>query len=427
MPLCFKVIEMQTKTLFALLAILMFLSVPAFGENWPQWRGAGLSGVVSGAGYPTTWSEQENIVWKVTLPGWGTSSPVIWHQSIFVTCEVDQKNAIICLDRDGKENWKATFGPFVQSKNRKASGSNPSPVTDGVHVYAYFKSGDLACVDFDGKTIWSVNLQKKYGPDRLNWDLGTSPVLTKDFVVVAVMHQGPSYLVAFDKQTGKEVWKQDRDLGAPAESRDGYSTPLVIAANGREMLVVLGADHVTAHDAATGREVWRVGGLNQGQQRNFRSIASPVAVGDLIIAPYARGRTLTAIRLGGEGDVTKTHVAWTIDDASADVPTPVAYEGKVYVCGDRGEINCIDIQSGKALWTEELPRNRYPYSTSPLLADGKLYVTREDGTTFVLQLGEKPTLVGTNVLRENTYATPAFVDGQVFLRTSDFLFCLGKK
>jgi len=418
---------MQTKTLFAPLAILMFLSVPVHSENWTQWRGAGLSGVVAGSGYPITWSEQENIVWKVTLPGWGTSSPAIWDQRIFVTCEDDEKNALICLDRDGQETWKVAFGPVAQSKNRKASGANPSPVTDGAHVYAYFKSGDLACVDFNGKTTWSVNLQEKYGPDRLNWDLGTSPVLTKDFVVVAVMHQGPSYLVALDKQTGQVAWKQDRELGAPAESRDSYSTPLVIDENRRQLLVVLGADHVTAHDAATGREVWRVGGLNQSQQRNFRSIASPIVVGDLIIAPYARGQSLTAIRLGGQGDVTKTHVAWTIENASADVPTPVAYEGKVYVCGDRGDITCIDIQSSKELWTEELPRNRYPYSTSPVIAGDKLYATREDGTTYVLQLGDKPELVGTNSLRENTYATPAFVDGQVFLRTSDFLFCLGKK
>ena len=256
---------------------------------------------------------------------------------------------------------------------------------------------------------------------------GREPADKMAAVVVAVMHQGPSYLVALDKQTGKQVWKQDRELNAPAEAQDSYSTPLVIDENGRQILVVLGADHVTAHDAATGREIWRVGDLNPSQQRNFRSIASPIAIGDLIIAPYTRGETLTAIRLGGQGDVTQSHVVWTIDGELADVPTPVAYEGKVYVCGDRGDIVCIDIQSGKELWTEELPRNRYSYSASPLIADGKLYATREDGTTFVLQLGETHELVSTNRLREYTYATPAFVGGKIFLRTSEFLFCLGKK
>ena len=170
-----------------------------------------------------------------------------------------------------------------------------------------------------------------------------------------------------------------------------------------------------------------MGGLNPQNQRNFRSIASPVVADGMVIAPYARGGSLTAIRLGGTGDVTDTHIAWTLYSSSADVPTPVAYQGNVYVCGDRGDVSCVEIATGKERWTESLPRNRYVYSASPVIADGKLYVTREDGRTFILQVGDKPELLAENSVRENTLATPAFADGQIFLRTSDYLICIGKK
>ena len=190
----------------------LLLSVVAVAENWPNWRGPSSDGVVLGSGYPTQWGEEENIAWRIKLPGWGTSTPAIWGQQIYVSCDDEGKNALVCVDRSGQQRWKAVFGAAAANKNRKASAANPSPVTDGEHVYAYYKSGDLACVSADGKTVWQINLQNKYGRDQLNWDLGSSPVLTKECVIVAVMHQGPSYLVAIDKQTGEEVWKQDRDL-----------------------------------------------------------------------------------------------------------------------------------------------------------------------------------------------------------------------
>lgn len=414
--------------LLLMFAVSACVAQTAFAENWPEWRGPNGNSVVTDGDYPVSWSEDENIMWKVALPGWGTSTPAIWEDRIFASCAGDEQNFVVCLNREGQEQWRTVCGESILSRNRKASGANPSPVTDGSLVFAYFKSGDLACLDFTGKTVWAVNLQDKYGADRLNWDLGTSPVLTEKAVVVAVMHQGPSYLVAFDKQSGEVLWKTDRDLGAPAEARDSYSTPMVLQDDGRQTLLVLGADHVTAYAAETGRELWRVGGLNPTLQRNFRSIASPTVIDGMVLAPYARGATLTAIRRGGEGDVTETHVAWISEEGSADVPTPVAKDGKVYVCGDRGDVYCYDVQSGELIWAERLPRNRYPYSSSPVLVGDKLYCTREDGTTFVLKVdGERPELIATNALRENTYATPAFVDGQVFLRTSDWLFCIGKK
>ena len=240
------------------------------------------------------------------------------------------------------------------------------------------------------------------------------------------MHRGPSYVVALDRSTGKELWKRDRDLGAPAESQDSYTTPLVVEQDGQEIVIILGADHVTAHAAATGNELWRVGNLNPEEFRNYRSISSPVIEGNVVIAPYARGKSLTAVRSGGSGDVTSSHVLWTAETA-ADVPSPVVYQNCVYVCGDRYEVSCLDLASGDVKWSERIPRSNYPFSASPIIAAGHLYCTREDGATLVFKLGEEPELVATNSLRENTYATPAFADGRIYLRTSDYLFCIGEE
>ena len=409
------------------LAILLAtgLVISAQAENWSPWRGPNQNGVAVGTDYPTHWGEDQNIRWKVKLPGWGTSTPVIWGDQVFVTGEAEQKNALVCVNRAGDQLWQVELGASAGNRNAKASGANPSAVTDGKHVYAYFRNGDLACVDLEGAVVWQVNLQEKHGADRHWWDLGTSPVLSRDFVVVAVMHQGPSYLIALDKETGGEAWKRPRDLGAPAEARDAYTTPLIVKEEGIEMLVVLGADHVTGHRVEDGEEVWRFGGLNPEARGNFRSIASPVAAEGWIVAPYARGGSLTGIRRGGAGDISDSHQAWIAYDVAADVPSPAVYDGRVYLSRDRGEAVCLDLETGKRRWSKRLPRSRYVYSSSPVIAGGKLYITREDGTTFVLSLDDEPELVATNNLRENTYATPVFVDGKIFLRTSDYLFCIG--
>lgn len=411
-----------------LLAGLLIIGLTASGqaENWPSWRGPTGTGVATGKNYPTEWSSEKNVAWKVKLPTRGGSTPAVWENSIFVTCGNEGENLLLCFDKQGQKTWEAKLGEAVLGKHRKASGCNPSPVTDGEHVFAYFKSGDLACVDFTGRVVWEKNLQKMYGEDTLWWDLGTSPVLTKGCVVVTVMQTGPSYLVAFDKKTGNVTWKQDRNLGAPEEAAQSYTTPVVLTENGKETIIVLGADHVTAHNGADGQELWRVGGLNPGQEKFFRSISSPVAGDGLLVAPYSRGATLTAIRLGGSGDVTESHIAWNNKDTSADVPTPVIADGKIYVLTDKGEVYCLDLKTGEEIWSGQLEKNRNSFSSSPILADGKLYMTREDGTTFVVATGEKFEVISKNELEETVVATPVLVDGQVLLRGFDHLYCIGK-
>lgn len=411
--------------LFVCLVVAGATSVLA--DNWPNWRGPSQNGVATGKGFPTEWSSEKNVAWKVELPGKGSSTPIVWEDFIFVTSADQGKNTLLAFGQDGKSRWRVALGAERAGKNKKASGCNPSCVTDGQHVFAYFKSGDLACLDFTGKVVWQTNLQDKYGEDTLWWDLGTSPVLTKKHCVIAVMQTGSSYLVAFDKATGKVAWKEDRNLGAPEEAAQSYSTPVVLHDKGQETLVVLGADHVTAHDAVNGKELWRVGGLNPTGHKYFRSIASAVIDSGIVIAPYARAETITAIKLGGTGDVTSSHVAWTKKGNGTDVPTPVAADGKVYVLTDKGTVSCLDIASGKELWSGQPEKTRHAYSASPVLADGKLYITREDGKTFVLSQGPEFKVLAANELDgTQAVATPVLVNSRILIRTDTHLYCIGQ-
>jgi len=397
-------------------------------ENWPQWRGPNSDGVAQGSGYPVEWSTSKNVRWKFSLPGRGASSPVVWGDLIIVTCGADEQNVVLGIDRKGNKKFQTIVNKEIAGKNKKASGSNPSAVTDGERIFVYFKSGDFACLDMEGKLLWQHNLQAMYGADTLWWDLGTSPVLTSDSVVVACMHSGPSYVAAFDKATGKLKWKVDRSVEAPSEAAQSYTTPVVAGKGDAETIYVLGADHITAHRAMDGKELWRVGDLNPQKNGFFRSIASPVVSGDILVAPYARGSTLTAVKLGGSGDVTGSHVLWTKSGLSADVPTPASRDGKIYVCTDRGEVACLDAKSGEKIWSGNPEPNRNAYSASPVLADGRIYVTREDGKTFVLSQGSEFKVLAQNAMDgESVVATPTFVDGMILLRTFENLYCIGNK
>lgn len=420
-----RLAALSLTTLLAATSVLTPAHSPA--ANWPSWRGPQLNGVASGA-FPTEWSADKNLKWKVDLPS-GGSTPIVWDDRIYVTCGKESKNVLVALDMNGKTLWEAKVGTERPGKHQKATGANPSAVTDGNIIAAYFKSGDVAGVDLSGKVLWEKNLQKEYGEDTLWWDLGTSPIMTSKYVVVTCMQSepSPSYLVAFDKKTGDVAWKVDRNVPAPKEAAQSYTTPVVVTHEGKETIVVLGADHVTAHDAATGQELWRVGGLNPEQNGFFRSISSPVVDGNMVVAPYARGGSLTAVRLGGSGDVTKSHVVWTKQGLSADVPSPIAHEGKVYVATDKGKLGCLNVATGEEIWTADLPKNRLAYSASPILAGGNLYLAREDGTTFVVDAASGK-LVATNSLGEDekTVATPVLVNGHVLLRTFEHLYCFGK-
>lgn len=404
---------------------------------WPQWRGGAQNGVAGGSGYPIQWSENKAIAWKFELPGMGGSTPVIANTKAFLTAGVvgsngQSQNTLFAVDLEtGKEAWRVSLGDDRGGKHRKGSGSNPSAVTDGQHVYAYFRSGDIACVSVAGEIVWQTNLQEKFGEDTLWWDLGTSPLLTESAVVVAVMQTGPSYLVALDKKTGEQIWKTDRMLGAPEEAAQSYTTPLEVSFGDRDAIAVMGADHLTLHAMSDGREIGRLGGFNPGGEKFFRSISSPVAFENYIVCPYSRGSTLTTVDMqklvNGAGDDA---IAWHRDDLGSDVPTPAALSGTVYVAGDKGTISALDIKTGNTLWQVDLPKARHQISSSPLIADNHLYVTREDATTYVIGPLDQsqPELVATNSLADDepfTVASMVPCSNGFLLRSKSALYRIG--
>ncbi|TWT76782.1 outer membrane biogenesis protein BamB [Planctomycetes bacterium CA13] len=416
-----------------------FCNAQAEGPLWPNWRGSTQSGVAEqGSDFPVQWSEATGNAWKVKLPGTGGSTPVIGSSLAFLTYGADGKNHLAALElSSGETRWEVEVGDDRGGKHRKGGGSNPSAVTDGERVFAYFRSGDLACVDVSGTILWQTNIQDRYGEDTLWWDLGTSPILTENAVVVAVMQSGPSCVVALDKESGEEFWKADRLTDAPEEAAQSYATPLNVTVNGKPAIAVMGADHLTLHASNTGIELGRLGGFNPAGEKFFRSIASPVAEGGNVVCPYSRGATITTVNMNAlaEGKGADA-IVWFRDDVGSDVPSPVVNSGKVYIVGDgkrdRGLVQCLDIKTGKTLWKVRLPKSRHSFSSSPLLAGNYLYVTQENATTFVigpLDAGQ-PELVATNALADDepfTVASPVPVDQSVLLRTHQHLYRFGDK
>ncbi len=409
-------------------AMLGSLGQSVHGEDWQQWRGNDQTGVAPGSAYPTQWNE-DTAAWRLEIPGSGGSTPVIAGGQAFLTSGRDGQNHLLSFDIEaGKLLWSTKVGTDRGAKHRKGSGANPSAVTDGVLAYAYFRSGDLAAIGKDGAIRWQKNLQDIYGTDTLWWDLGTSPLLTENAVVVAVMQTGPSYLVAFDKQTGDELWKTDRQLDAPEEAAQSYSTPLLTTVSGKPIIAVMGADHLTLHSAADGKELARLGGFNPDGEKFFRSISSPVISGDVIVCPYSRGKTLTGVKLSslldGKGEKA---IAWMRDDLGSDVPTPAAVDGRIYVCGDKGTITAIAAETGETVWSLPMPKSSDAFSSSPLVAADSLYVTRENAVTYVIGplSVDEPKLIATNKLADDkpyTVASLVAFEKGFLLRTKTSLY-----
>ena len=403
---------------------ISFAGEPAGERQWPRWRGPRDNGSAVGGVYPSGWKDPQQIEWKAKLPGIGCSTPAVWDKQIFLTCPIEGHNAVLAFDWQGKVTWKSVFAPEVAGKHRNGSGCNPSPVTDGKHVFVYFKNGELAGLDLSGKLLWKTNLQERFAKDTLYWDLGTSPALTEKSVIMAVMHTGQSYLAAFDKATGNLQWKIARNYSTPPEGDQSYSTPNIIDRDGKQIIVVWGAEHLTAHSADDGRMLWTCGGFNPEENRNWVSVASAVIDGNVAIVPYGRGSRVTAVKLDGQGDVTETHRLWTRNDTGSFVPTPVVHQGRVYFVRDGGEVECLDRDTGKTLWSDQFPKNRNKYYSSPVIAGGKLYAPREDGVIFVADISEKFQLLSENDMGERVIASPVPVAGKLLIRGEENLYCI---
>jgi outer membrane protein assembly factor BamB len=287
-------------------------------------------------------------------------------------------------------------------------------------------SGALKAFDLDGRELWARDLPKEYGAFGLNWGYGSSPLLFEGGLYVQVLHgmktDDPSYLLRLDPATGKSVWKVERVTPAIRESPDSYTTPTPVHTGGKVEIVVTGGDVVTGHDPATGKELWRAGGLNPDSNPYYRIVASPVAVGDIVVAP-TRVKPMLALRAGGRGDVTTTHRAWSYDQGP-DVPTPATDGTYVYVVNDKGIVSCLEGKTGRVLYGPQRIALG-TYSSSPTVADGKVYITNEEGLTTVLKAGPAFEVLAENSVGDFVLATPAVDGGQILLRTSKKLYCIG--
>jgi len=448
-------------------------------ENWPQWRGPYLNGTTSETELPTTWSDTENVVWtlEVSENSWTGATPIIWEDTIFLNVSYLERSSGGGFGRRGRgrgrrrggdgagrgrppgdgggsapparpkpaaaetqvvELWRVnrTDGTIIWKRHlsdndrqqRKQNMSSPSPVTDGEHVWVMTGTGWLRAFDFDGNELWSRNISDDYWAFGLNWGFASSPLLHEDALFVQVLHgmrtDDPSYVLRIDKMTGETVWMVERPTNAQRESPDSYTTPALLQYDGTTEIVLTGGDVVTGHDPDTGVELWRADGLNPRNNGAYRLIASPLIVGDTIIAP-TRVRPMLALKAGGRGDVTTSHLLWSFD-SGPDVPTPVSDGELLYVVQDNGVAHALDLTTGDPVYTDQRLEPG-TYSASPILADGKLYATSEDGVTTVYRAGREFEILAKNSLPGYTLSTPSVSDGHLYIRAGSTLYAIGGK
>ena len=402
-------------------------SMDVSAENWPQWRGPSPNGISAETNLPVKWTTTENIAWKLPLPAWSGSTPIVWGDRIFLNVAENGSLFLWAVDRTkGEAIWKRHLSDG-DHRERKQNMSTPSPVTDGTSVWVMTGTGILKAFDFAGKELWTRDIQKEYGRFGLQWGYGSSPMLSDDSLYVQVLHgmntDDPSYLLRIDKKTGRTLWRVIRPTNAIRESPDSYTTPAIVKTKTGIELVVSGGDCVTGHDLATGKELWRMNGLNPQNNPSYRLVASVTVLDDLLFVP-SRERPLIAMRAGGRGDVSRSHFIWSTNNGP-DVPTPVTDGKYLYIVRDNGVMFCYDARTGAEIYGRQRVRSG-TYSASPVLADGKIYVTSEDGVTTVVSAGPKFEVLAENDLDGYTLSSPVFVNGQIFIRTDSTLWAIGK-
>ena len=408
--------------------LLALYACSLFAGNWPQWRGPSLNGVSDEKNLPVRWSKEENITWRLAMPSRSGSTPIIWGEDILLNVADGDNLEAWCVNRnDASIRWKRPLAAGNYKIN-KQNMSSPSPVTDGKTVWFLTGTGILKAFDFSGKELWSRDIQKDYGKFGLNWGYGSSALLHEGALYVPVLHgmktDDPSYLLKIDAKTGKTIWKQDRPTNAISESPDSYITPALLRSGSNTEIVLTGGDVVTGHDPASGKELWRADGLNPTNSPVNRIIASPLVNDGIIYAP-TRIRPLLALKAGGRGDITKSHLLWTFNNGP-DVPTPVTDGQYLYLPNDRGIVWCVDARTGKEIYGGQRIKPAI-YSSSPVLADGKIYISNEEGLTTVIKAGPQFEILAENALGEYILSSPAISDGQIFIRTEQAVYCVGKR
>ncbi len=391
----------------------------ARATDWPRWRGPNADGVGDGGKLPLRWSRTENIAWSVTLPGWGTSSPVVYGNRVFITSQMidpGKKKSLLtlCFDRrDGKELWRHDFGMGVdQRTHEKSNLAVNTPAVTGDAVYVAFGNADVARYSHDGKLLWASRYIPRFGDPKMAWGYCLSPLVLDESVLFPWNHHtGPCFLIGLDKQTGDVAWKKDRPIGT------AHATPLLVEHHGQKDILVPGQNRLTAFDAKTHAELWRYG-AGEGPF-NGEIIVSPVHADGMVFLQLWRQSLIHAIRLRGDGKPPEP--IWVSKKPGPVEPSLLYYRGLLYALMDHGVLLCFDGKTGHEHYRTRLGGD---CNSSPIAGDGRIYASNSDGTTFVVKAGREFQLLGTNNLGERITASPAISGSQLIYRTDSHLYCI---
>ena len=439
----------MTKSCVFLLLALMAASVARAGD-WPHWRGPYFNGSTDEKNLPSKWTTKEGVAWSIELSGSSAATPIIWQDRVFLSGVDAARDTLqaMCFDREsGKRLWQHDIAQGT-SRDVKSTYAAPSPVTDGKLVVFFYSSGQLVCFDVEGRRKWARNIQEDYGPFAFQWTFASSPTLLDGMLYVQVLQrdvpvrgrgltgkENESYILAIAPETGKTLWRQVRPSKARAESREAFTTPIPCSIDGEHQLVVAGGDAITGHDPRTGEELWRWGTWNPRRITHWRLVPSPVAGDGIVLACAPKGSPIYAIKPNAVGTLNDTAVAWTSEavsrEVSSDVPTPAFYDGDFFILNDlRKHLSRVEPRTGKVKWTIATP-GKAKYEASPLAADGKIYLINHGGEAAVIDaatgriLHEVTMDEPTN--REIVRATISAAHGQLFIRTTRHLYCIGPK
>ncbi len=440
---------MSLITRYGAVTLALTIGASVSAADWPQWRGPHGTGVSDERDLPVRWSATENVAWQADLGGVGVSSPIVAGDRVFVTSQVGAgivvpgprlaqgANAATSGERpldvsraagdgthflveafrrtDGARLWQYRIQataplPAVHDKHNLAS---PSPVTDGQRVYAWFGTGQLVALDMNGKLVWERNLGKEIGPFEVHWGHSSSPTLFQDSLILLCDHTPASYLLAVNTRDGKDRWKIDRGRG-----RVSYSTPFVVNTSSGPELIVNSSERVDAYDPRNGALLWYVGGSNQ-----FPIPVPAFHNGTLYLSRGYRSGPYMAVRPGGRGDVSATHVLWEVPTGAPYISSLVYDAGVLFMANDVGGIMAIDAENGRRLWQQRVDGL---FTASPVAADGKIYFVSETGEVFVVRSGREPEILARNDVGQRLMASPAISNGQIFLRGDGRLLAIGR-